>query len=219
MRVAIFDFDGTLYAEETFTILMNHLKNHPVYKSKYGRFYKSLMPRYIATKLNLYPNAKMKERSMQFYLEAFEGRTTSEMDTYFEEIKEIMQKDFNPEVIARLKQHQQDNVHILLVSGAYTQFLQRVTDGFSFNHIIGSEINYKDNVVHTKIPVKHVNGTRKTEHLLQVLEGQEIDWKNSYAYGDSYTDLPVLELVGNPVAVKPEEKLKSLAVERNWEIL
>ena len=91
MRVAIFDFDGTLYAEETFTILMNHLKNHPVYKSKYGRFYKSLMPRYIATKLNLYPNAKMKERSMQFYLEAFEGRTTSEMDTYFEEIKEIMQ--------------------------------------------------------------------------------------------------------------------------------
>ncbi|MEK4485496.1 HAD-IB family hydrolase [Psychrobacillus sp. FSL H8-0484] len=219
MRVAIFDFDGTLYAEETFKLLMNHLKEHPIYKSRYKRFYRSIVPPYIANKLKLYPNSKMKERSMQLYLEAFEGRSKTEMNVYFEELKVIMQKDFNSQVLERLKQHQQDDIHILLVSGAYTQFLQRVTEGVSFHHIIGTDISYKENKVDTKTRVKHVNGTRKTESLLQALEGQEIDWENSFAYGDSYSDLPVLELVGNPVAVKPEEKLRSVAKARGWEII
>ncbi|MFJ5769666.1 HAD family hydrolase [Psychrobacillus sp. NPDC093180] len=71
----------------------------------------------------------------------------------------------------------------------------------------------------TKTFIDHVNGTRKTEHILQALEGQPIDWENSYAYGDSFSDLPVLELVGNPIAVKPEEKLLNVAKERGWEII
>ena len=59
----------------------------------------------------------------------------------------------------------------------------------------------------------------KRRSILQALEGQQIDWENSYAYGDSFSDLPVLELVGNPVAVNPEEKLRSVAKARNWEII
>ena len=44
MRVAIFDFDGTIYAEETFTLLMKHLKEHPIYHSSYKRFYRAIAP-------------------------------------------------------------------------------------------------------------------------------------------------------------------------------
>lgn len=219
MRVAIFDFDGTLYAEETFKLLMNHLKEHPIYKSKYKHFYKSIFPPYIAHKLKLYPTSKMKEYSMHLYLEAFEGLSSSEMEAYFKELKDEIQKDFNREVISRLQNHQSENIHTLLVSGAYTQFLHCVTEGISFNQITGTDIPYKENKVDTTIRIKHVNGTRKTKSILQALEGQQIDWKNSYAYGDSYSDLPVLELVGNPVAVKPEDKLRNLAKERGWEII
>ena len=219
MRVAIFDFDGTLYAEETFKLLMNHLKEHPIYQTKYKRFYRSIVPPYIANKLKLYPDAKMKERSMQLYIEAFDGVTEKEMIAYFEELTKAVQKDFNPAVIERLQKHQGENIHILLVSGAYTQFLHQVTAGISFNQIIGTEITYKGNKVDTQTLIKHVNGTRKTENILQALEGQQIDWENSYAYGDSFSDLPVLELVGNPVAVSPEEKLRSVAKARNWEII
>lgn len=219
MRVAIFDFDGTIYAEETFTILMKHLKKHPIHQSSYNRFYRAIVPPYIANKLKLYPASKMKKRSMQLYLEAFEGRTKHEMDTYFNEIKAIMQQDFNKKVLERLKLHQQENIHILLVSGAYTQLLERVTDGIVFNQIIGTDIFYKDDKVYTKDVITHVNGEQKTLKVQEALVGHQIDWKNSYAYGDSFSDLPVLKLVGNPVAVRPEEKLRKLASEHGWEIL
>ena len=219
MRVAIFDFDGTIYAEETFTLLMKHLKEHPIYQSSYKRFYRAIVPPYIANKLKIYPASKMKKRSMQLYLEAFDGRTKHEMDLYFEEIKATMQQDFNKKVIERLKLHQHDNIHVLLVSGAYTQFLERVTDGIVFNHIIGTDICYKDDKVFTKNVLTHVNGEQKTLKVQEALNGHQVDWENSYAYGDSFSDLPVLKLVGNPVAVRPEEKLRKLARERGWEIM
>lgn len=219
MRVAIFDFDGTIYAEETFTLLMKHLKEHPTYQTSYKRFYRAIVPPYIANKLKVYPDSKMKKRSMQLYLEAFEGRTKQEMDLYFEEIKSVMQQDFNKKVLDRLKLHQQEDIHILLVSGAYTQFLERVTDGLVFNQIIGTDIFYRDEKVYTKNVITHINGEQKTLKVHEALNGHQIDWENSFAYGDSFSDLPVLELVGNPVAVRPDEKLRSLANERRWEVM
>ena len=219
MRVAIFDFDGTIYAEETFTLLMKHLKEHPTYHSSYKRFYRAIVPPYIANKLKLYPDNKMKKRSMQLYLEAFNGLTKQEMDIYFSEIKATMQQDFNAKVLERLKRHQEENIHILLVSGAYTQFLERVTDGLVFNQIIGTDIFYKDDKVYTKNAINHVNGQQKTLKVHEALDGYQIDWENSYAYGDSFSDMPVLELVGNPVAVRPEERLRSLANARGWEVM
>ena len=39
----------------------------------------------------------------------------------------------------------------------------------------------------------------------------------SFAYSDSITDVPMLELVGHPVAVNPDRELRTIAEERGWE--
>ena len=103
----------------------------------------------------------------------------------------------------RLKQHVAENVHIMLVSGAYTSLLQSVTQELQFDTIIGTEIPMKEGKTDNRTPIYHIQGPRKNEKIQEVLQGKEVDWKNSFAYGDSFSDLPVLELVGNPVAVRP----------------
>ena len=40
-----------------------------------------------------------------------------------------------------------------------------------------------------------------------------------YAYSDSVTDLPMMELVGHPVAVNPDRPLLRVATEREWEVV
>ena len=42
--------------------------------------------------------------------------------------------------------------------------------------------------------------------------------EHCYAYSDSITDLPMLELVGHPVAVNPDKELARVGRERDWEI-
>jgi hypothetical protein len=51
---------------------------------------------------------------------------------------------------------------------------------------------------------------------MAVAEG--LDLSGSNAYSDSITDLPMLELVGNPVAVNPDRELARVAREREWEV-
>ena len=46
-----------------------------------------------------------------------------------------------------------------------------------------------------------------------------IDLAQSYAYSDSLNDLPLLELVGNPVATNPDRSLLALARQRGWPVL
>ena len=41
----------------------------------------------------------------------------------------------------------------------------------------------------------------------------------STAYSDSHTDVPFLEVVGNPVAVNPDRALRRVAQERGWPVL
>ena len=43
-----------------------------------------------------------------------------------------------------------------------------------------------------------------------------IDLDRSYAYSDSATDLPMLEVVGHPVVVNPDRELARVARERDW---
>lgn len=219
VRVAIFDFDGTLYSKETFQVMMSHLKNHPEHSVRYRKFYRAIMPPYIGHKLKIYPEAKMRARSVQAYLMALETFSRKELEQFFGEIAVKMHDDMNSRVMERLQKHVADNVYVMLVSGAFMPLLHAVTDKMPIQKIIGTEIHYKDDVLDHLTPVTHIQGSLKTEKIHEALDGQEIDWQNSFAYGDSFSDLAVLELVGNPVAVQPEPRLLTVAEQRQWEII
>jgi HAD superfamily hydrolase (TIGR01490 family) len=61
-------------------------------------------------------------------------------------------------------------------------------------------------------------GPYKAEAILDAAERHGIDLDASYAYSDSATDVPMLELVGHPVAVNPDRDLARVARERDWEV-
>jgi phosphoserine phosphatase len=61
-------------------------------------------------------------------------------------------------------------------------------------------------------------GTHKAAAIQALAEEQGLDLQGSYAYSDSATDLPMLEVVGNPVAVNPDKALRRIAIERGWTI-
>ena len=62
-------------------------------------------------------------------------------------------------------------------------------------------------------------GPFKAEAMRELAEAEGIDLEESSAYSDSYTDLPMLEAVGHPVAVNPDRLLAKVAKEREWEVM
>lgn len=61
-------------------------------------------------------------------------------------------------------------------------------------------------------------GEGKAEAIRDIAQAEHIDLSDSYAYSDSATDVPMLEVVGNPVAVNPDRELRKVAVSRGWQI-
>ncbi|HLX86859.1 MAG TPA: haloacid dehalogenase-like hydrolase, partial [Acidimicrobiales bacterium] len=62
-------------------------------------------------------------------------------------------------------------------------------------------------------------GPFKAEAIRDLSLFEGIDLEASFAYSDSYTDVPMLEAVGHPVAVNPDRVLGRLARERGWETM
>lgn len=219
MRVAIFDFDGTLYERETFHIMMDHLKRHPVYHKRYKKFLRSFIPKYVGSKLKIYPEDRMREQAMRLYLTSLQGITIDELHTFFAEIAKRLFKHYNQNIIKRIQDHYQKQDYIMLVSGAYRLLLEQATKDYPFHSVIGTDIPIKDRKIDLSTSIEHIQGLRKNKAIHHELKNKSIDWKNSYAYADSFSDLPVLELVGHPVAVRPEKRLYEVAVQRGWEII
>jgi HAD superfamily hydrolase (TIGR01490 family) len=63
-----------------------------------------------------------------------------------------------------------------------------------------------------------VYGAGKVEAMEAFAAEHGIDLGISYAYSDSLSDLPMLELVGTPVAVNPDARLSQVAGQRGWRI-
>ncbi|WP_025025935.1 HAD family hydrolase [Caldalkalibacillus mannanilyticus] len=219
MKVAIFDFDGTLFPEETFPLMMNHLKNHPVHNKRYKRFMVRALPVYAAYKCKLYPEQKMKGQLMQSYLSSFGDTSQHVIEEFFHEMGEGIRKNLSKAVLERQEQHKKEGYYTMLVSGAFEPLLHSVTKNLTFDSIIGTGIPFNQNKLDRRSKVIHIHGKRKTEKIYEQLGNRDIDWDNSFCYGDSYSDLDVLQLVGNPVAVNPDPRLLKIAQEQRWNVV
>ena len=64
-----------------------------------------------------------------------------------------------------------------------------------------------------------VYGQGKAEAIQKLVAERGYDLSRSYAYSDSVSDLPMMELVGHPVAVNPDGPLEDVAHDRGWPIV
>jgi hypothetical protein len=62
-------------------------------------------------------------------------------------------------------------------------------------------------------------GENKAVAVRELAEKHGYDLSASYAYSDSATDLPMLEVVGHPYAVNPDRALRKEATARGWPVL
>jgi HAD superfamily hydrolase (TIGR01490 family) len=61
-------------------------------------------------------------------------------------------------------------------------------------------------------------GENKAVAIREVADRRGIELAESYAYSDSISDLPMLGVVGHPVAVNPDRELRKVATERGWQV-
>jgi HAD superfamily hydrolase (TIGR01490 family) len=84
---------------------------------------------------------------------------------------------------------------------------------------LASEMEYINGKTTGKLVGFSFFGEKKKTASIIWMEKNSINPANVSFYSDSYTDIPLLEYCGNPVAVNPDSKLKRKAKKHGWKIL
>jgi HAD superfamily hydrolase (TIGR01490 family) len=135
---------------------------------------------------------------------------------YRDELKPMLA----PGIISRLRQHQADGHLTVIISGQIRQVLEPMTGDLGLDAVIGTELEVGPDGLMTGRPRGTMCiGDAKVALAQRLAAEHGVDLGRSYAYTDHYTDLPLLEIVGNPVAVAPEKQLLAESRRRGWPVL
>jgi HAD superfamily hydrolase (TIGR01490 family) len=122
------------------------------------------------------------------------------------------------EAVRLIEQHQAAGRDVIIISSSGTEIVEPIGARLGVDKAIGTQMAVEDGKYTGEI-VFYAYGTGKAEAMEQLARDEGYDLDESYAYSDSYTDLPMLEAVGHPFAVNPDEQLRRVAKERVWPIL
>lgn len=122
------------------------------------------------------------------------------------------------QAILRIEWHQSRGDFVFIVTSSPDIYLNALCEHLDCDGYEGSKLAYHDGKFTGLFEGRDCLGSEKLARINAIAEGRHLNLENSFAYSDHESDLPMLEKVGNPVAVSPTFTLKEIAKERGWPI-
>lgn len=125
-----------------------------------------------------------------------------------------------PQMVAIAHDHQDDGRRVYIVTAAAHELAEMLARVMGFDGGIGSHLSEVVDGRYTgRVTGAFLYGDAKAAAVSEIAAREGFDLAACYAYSDSASDMPMLELVGHPVAVNPDAELRALAQEHGWEVL
>jgi HAD superfamily hydrolase (TIGR01490 family) len=125
-----------------------------------------------------------------------------------------------PQVLEVAYRHQDAGRPIFICTAASQEMADLMAIVLTFDGAVGTgfEVDASGNYTgRLDGPMTYREG--KAEAIRGLAARENFDLAQSYAYSDSESDLPMLRLVGHPVAVNPDRELERVARQEGWEIM
>jgi HAD superfamily hydrolase (TIGR01490 family) len=105
-----------------------------------------------------------------------------------------------------------------LVTAAPRDLAEEIATYLGMDGALGTQAELVDGTYTGRMLGPVLHGPAKLDAIKALAEEEGIDLASRSAYSDSVNDRPLLEGVGNPVAVNPDRVLRGLADEQGWPI-
>jgi len=221
-KAAFLDVDGTLTSDNVWKGLMAYFKKHNQRVGTYLFYFLAHYPLYFMKKLGFISESKFSRdwaRDLAWY---FRGYSLDDGNQIWEwVINKYLHVYWRDDIIEKLKEHIATGYIVMLVSAGPLPLVQSIADYLGADFAIGTAVEISDGHYTGKSILPVCLDEYKAKLSLRALDegGIEVDLINSYTYADSKTDIPLLEIVGNPCAVYPDEELRNYAMQKGWQVI
>lgn len=135
-----------------------------------------------------------------------------------ETVDEVVTPLVYAEALAIIEEHRGNGRRVVVISASPEEIVRPLCRYLGIDDVIATRSEVDDEGKYTGEVEFYAYGPGKAEAMQAMALEEGIDLDASYAYSDSMTDLPMLEIVGHPVAVNPDSDLAGVAEERGWEV-
>ena len=135
-----------------------------------------------------------------------------------EALEQIVEPIIYAEALELINQHHAEGREVVIVSASPEEIVRPLARYLGADRAIASRARLDEQGRYTGEMEFDAFGPAKASAMHQLASELGIDMEASYAYSDSATDIPMLEMVGHPVAVNPDRELLRTAQEQGWEI-
>jgi putative phosphoserine phosphatase/1-acylglycerol-3-phosphate O-acyltransferase len=112
--------------------------------------------------------------------------------------------------------HRREGRLLVLATTTPEDLVVPLAEALDFDEVVATRYGSDGDRYDGTIDGEFVWGKGKARAVRQWSEDRGVDLAESYAYSDSYYDVPLLSLVGHPHAVNPDARLRAIATVRRW---
>ncbi len=193
--MAIFDLDGTLTTRDSF---VSYLLTYGRRRRKVGAL--SMFPlRISAYLLKRVKDFQLKQQLLRSFLGGVPREKIQEHTEWF--CQNWLPKNFHPVGQRFLREHLDQGHRVVLLSASPDLYVPEVAKCFGIHETVCTQVEFQGELCTGNLIGDNCKGIHKLEAIKKHL-GCEHPQSESYAYGDSEHDLPILRWVAHGIMVQ-----------------
>jgi HAD superfamily hydrolase (TIGR01490 family) len=152
-------------------------------------------------------------------LDAIRGTDEVDLAKLSHAIVPRLVEQVRPESRELIEWHREAGRDQWIVSASAQGIVDPLAHAIGMTGGIGTRVQVSDGTFTGELDGPFVYGEGKVVAIRAIVRERGYDLSRCYAYSDSISDRPMLELVGHPVAVNPDRELETLARALGWPIV
>ena len=150
----------------------------------------------------------------------YRGISEDRMLVLAEEVfEEIIKPAIYPGAKDLIRQCRDANLRVVLITGSLDITTKFLAEYLGADDYIANVLEMKDRMATGKLLQPVVAGPEKANLMVHDAQVHGHDLKACHAYSDSFSDVPMLSVVGHAFCINPDKKLKRLAQAYRWPIV
>ncbi|MEH6820721.1 HAD family hydrolase [Dietzia psychralcaliphila] len=213
---AFFDVDNTLIQGASIILLARGLAKHKFFTAQdvAGMAWSQIKFR-VSGNENADDVAAGRDKALSFV----KGHTVAELTALSEEVVDTSMLDrVWPGTRSLVQMHLDAGQQVWLVTATPVMLARVIASRLGLSGALGTVAEEEDGVYTGRLVGDILHGPGKAHAISSLAEAEGFDLSKCYAYSDSFNDMPMLTMVGNPVAINPDGRLRKYASENGWDI-
>jgi HAD superfamily hydrolase (TIGR01490 family) len=215
-RAAFFDVDGTLVRTNIVHAFAFYAMNQG---SIFGTAWRTA--RTLASVPLYWAIDKVDRKTFnEVFYRSYEGISEDRLVVLARELFEaVLRPAIHPGTPRLLEQARRAGCRIVLVTGALDFTMRELTEHLGADDLIANRMHFVEGVATGRVVPPIVEGAHKALIIREYCVRHGLALDDSHAYSDSFSDYPMLAVVGHPAAVNPDLRLRNVARAYEWPIL